>query len=190
MYVIEIRNVEMIKILIAIAMILTCLLIADHKPYDGPDFDMISHRIKPDKSKLSGSGYVQNKPDPLNKVIINLVNKGKKYISDIGLQNTINLINEKPKKFRDFKTTLFIIDLNGNVLAHSGNPLFAGNNMLETKDSSGRYFIKGYINNISLNDTKNYINILTLEDDTQYIYNFVYLEKLNENMFIGAVAIP
>lgn len=163
---------------------------SDLKPYDGEEFDLISKRFKFDKTRIPGSGYVQRKPDPLNVLTKKLVLKCKKYVVKFGLERTISLINEKPRKFRDFKTYLFIIDVNGNVLAHSGNPLFAGNNMMTTKNSIGRLFIQDYINKLHQVDQINYFNIITLEDNVPYIYNFVYLEKLNDNLIIGAVATP
>ena len=183
------KNLEILLLLI-ISMLLSSKGYSDMKPYDGEEFDLISYRLKVEKTKIPGSGYVQRKPDPLNKLTEKLVLKGIKYIAKLGLENTISLINEKPRKFRDFKTYLFIIDINGNILAHSGNPLFAGNNMMNTKNSIGRLFIQDYINKLHQVDQINYFNIITLEDNIPYIYNFVYLEKLNDNMIIGAVATP
>ena len=183
------KNLEILLLLI-ISMLLSSKGYSDMKPYDGEEFDLISYRLKVEKTKIPGSGYVQRKPDPLNRLTGKLVQKGMKYIVKLGLENTISLINEKPRKFRDFKTHLFIIDINGNVLAHSGNPLFAGNNMMTTKNSIGRLFIQDYINKLHQVDKINYFNIITLEDNIPYIYNFVYLEKLDENMIIGAVATP
>ena len=160
------------------------------KPYDGDKYDLISDRLKVEKSKSLGSGYTQRKPDLLSSLTEKLVQKCMKYIEKLGLENTISLINKKPNKFKDFKSYLFIIDMNGNVLAHSGNPLFAGKNMLTTKDSRGCLFIQEYIYNIQQIDKINYINIVTLENYSQYIYNFVYLEKIDQNLIIGAVARP
>ena len=177
-------------LIIVIIFLLYSEIYSDIKPYDGSDFDLISHRLKETKTAIPGSGYTQRKPDPLSKLTVKLVQKGKKYVEKNGLDNTISLINEKPRKFRDFKTHLFIIDFNGNVLAHSGNSNFAGNNMLSTKDSRGYLFIQEYIYNIQQYEGINYINLLTSEDNTQYIFNFVYLERLDDNLIIGAVAKP
>ena len=180
---------SLLKIVIILFFLLSNLY-SDLKPYDGEEWDLISYRLKVDKAKIAGSGYVQREPDPLSKLTEKLVKKGVEYIEKLGLESTISLINEKPRKFKDFKTYLFIIDLNGNVLAHSGNPHFAGNNMLSTKNSRGHLFIQEYINNIKQYDGINYMNLLTLADSTQYIYNFVYLERIDDNLIIGAVAKP
>ena len=184
------RNLLISLFIIIVMFFLSSKIHSDVKSYDGPEFDLISYRLKTEKTKIAGSGYTQRKPDPLNKLTEKLVQKGMKYIAKHGLENTISLINKKPRKFRDFKTYLFIIDVNGNVLAHSGNPNFAGENMLSTKDSRGHLFIQDYINNIQEYDGINYMNLLTLEDDTQYIYNFVYLHKSDDNLIIGAVTKP
>lgn len=183
------KNLEILLLLI-VSMFLSSKGYSDMKPYEGEEFDLISYRLKVEKTKIPGSGYVQRKPDPLNRLTGKLVQKGMKYIVKLGLERTISLINEKPRKFRDFKTHLFIIDINGNVLAHSGNPNFAGENMLSTKDSRGHLFIQEYINSIQKYDGINYMNLLTLADDTQYIYNFVYLERIDDNLIIGAIAKP
>ena len=174
----------------AILFFLSSNVYSDMKPYDGDEYDLISDRLKEEKSKSSGSGYVQRKPDPLSSLTEKLVHKGMKYIGKLGLENTISLINKKPNKFRDFKSYLFIIDVNGNVLAHSGNPLFAGKNMLTTKDSRGCLFIQEYVHKLQQTDKINYINIVTLEDYSQYIFNYVYLERIDQNLIIGAVAKP
>ncbi len=183
------KNLEILLLLI-VSMLLSSKGYSDMKPYDGEEFDLISYRLKVEKTKIPGSGYVQRKPEPLNRLTGKLVQKGMKYIVKLGLERAISFINEKPRKFRDFKTHLFIIDINGNVLAHSGNPLFVGINMMNTKNSIGRLFIQDYINKLHQVDQINYFNIITLEDNIPYIYNFVYLEKLNDNMIIGAVATP
>ncbi|MDP8202486.1 MAG: cache domain-containing protein [Candidatus Tenebribacter burtonii] len=183
------RIILLIQIIV-ILFFLTSNTYSDLKHYDGSDFDQISSRLKEVKTGISGSGYTQNKPDPLSKLTAKLVQKGKKYIKERGLNAAIAIINKKPRKFRDFKTYLFIINIKGDVLAHSGNPNFAGMNMLSTKDSRGHLFIQEYINNIQQFDGINYINILTLADDKQYIYNFVYLERIDNNLIIGAISKP
>jgi len=176
--------------IILVLFFLTSNTYSDLRPYDGPEFDQISPRLKEVKTGFSGSGYTQNKPDPLSRLTVKLVKKGEKYIKEMGLDSAIAIINKKPRKFRDFKTYLFIINMKGDVLAHSGNPNFAGTNMLSTRDSRGHLFIQEYVNNIQQFDGINYINILTLEDNKQYIYNFVYLERIDDNLIIGAIAIP
>ena len=147
-------------------------------------------RLKVEKSTSLGSGYAHRKPDPLSSLTEKLVQKGIKYIGKLGMENTISLINKKPNKFRDFKSYLFIIDINGNVLAHSGNPLFAGKNMLTTKDSRGSLFIQEYIHKLQKNDKIYYVNVITMEDNSQYIFNYVYLKKIDQNLIIGAIARP
>ncbi|MDP8201028.1 MAG: hypothetical protein P9M11_02685 [Candidatus Tenebribacter burtonii] len=62
--------------------------------------------------------------------------------------------------------------------------------MFSIKNSRKYLFIKEYITNIKQYDGLNYINLLTLENNTQYIYNFVYLERLDNNFMIGVVAKP
>jgi hypothetical protein len=146
----------------AVLLFLSSNLYSDMKKYDGSDYDLIFNRLKIEKSKNLGSGYAQRKPDPLSSLTEKLVQKGMKYIGKLGMENTISLINKKPNKFRDFKSYLFIIDVNGNVLAHSGNPFFAGKNMLTTKDSRGHLFIQEYIHKLQQIDKINYINIVSL----------------------------
>ncbi len=184
------KNYLILLISIVIIFSFFSKLYSDLKPYDGEEFDLISYRLKFEKTRIPGSGYVQRKPDPLNVLTKKLVFRCKKFVVKFGLERTISLINEKPRKFRDFKTYLFIIDINGNILAHSGNSLFAGYNMINTKNSVGRLFIQDYINKLYQVDQVNYFNIITLEDNITYIYNFVYLEKLNDDIIIGAVAKP
>ncbi len=175
---------------IIIQFFLTTNLYSECRPYEGSDFDNISHRLKEEKVKIRGSGYTQNKPDSFSTLTVKLVQKGKKYIKKMGLKTAIDFINNKPRKFREFKTHLFIMNINGNVLAHSGNPNFTGMNMLSTKDSRGHLFVQEYLDNISELDGINYMNLKTLADDTRYIYNYVYLVRIDDDLIIGAVAKP
>ena len=147
-------------------------------------------RIKNENSKTSGSMSAERKPVPISYLPEILVQKCIEYFRKIGSENTISIINKKPRKFRDFKTYLFIIDIKGNILAHSGNPHFVGKNMLSTKDSRGHFFIQEYIDRTQQNNSVNYINWEISENNLQFAFNYIYLEKINQNLIIGAVAKP
>ncbi|MDA3814466.1 MAG: hypothetical protein PF570_09485, partial [Candidatus Cloacimonetes bacterium] len=75
--------------IVVIIFFLTSNIHSELKPYDGPEFDLISYRLKVEKSKIPGSGYTQNKPDPLNRLTEKLVQKGMEYVEKYGLENTI-----------------------------------------------------------------------------------------------------
>ncbi|MBN1949088.1 MAG: cache domain-containing protein, partial [Candidatus Cloacimonetes bacterium] len=80
---------------------------------------------------------------------------------------------------------IFLIDMEGNVLAHGGDVSLAGTNQLNLRDSVGRYFIREFID-LMRNSSQGWLeykwrNYQTHEIETK----MSYLQKVNEQLFIG-----
>ncbi len=141
------------------------------------------------KSKSLGSGYVQRKPDPPNILTINLAEKAMKKIQLYGKERAFKLFTEKYKKFRKYNTYLFVLDMQGNVLAHTGNPNFVNTNLFNSKDFSGLYFVQDYITTIGQIDQIDYVDFFYYDTGQIYLIKYVHLERIDENCFLGCVAI-
>ncbi|HEY3276874.1 MAG TPA: cache domain-containing protein [Syntrophorhabdaceae bacterium] len=72
-----------------------------------------------------------------------LVDKALVYMKAHGLERTIAEVNGNPKG-QLTKGDLYVIiqDFNGVILANGGNPKLTGQNHLEVRDASGKYFVK------------------------------------------------
>lgn len=56
------KNLKILLLLI-VSILLSSKGYSDMKPYDGEEFDLISRRVRFEKTRIPGSGYVQRKPD-------------------------------------------------------------------------------------------------------------------------------
>jgi signal transduction histidine kinase len=66
-------------------------------------------------------------------------------INDAGLDAAKAEINKKDGKFVWKDTYVFLMDLDGNMLAHPMKPSLIGKNLLETPDKAGKMFFKDFI---------------------------------------------
>ncbi len=79
------------------------------------------------------------------KKAVALVNKGIAHIKTAGEQKAFADFSDKNGGFVNGEYYLFIVDFNGNTLAHGGNPALVGQSLLELKDADGKFFIKEFI---------------------------------------------
>ncbi|NIO16957.1 MAG: hypothetical protein GTN70_08155 [Deltaproteobacteria bacterium] len=66
-------------------------------------------------------------------------------ITDQGIDAAKAEINKKDGKFVWKDTYVFLMDLDGNMLAHPMKPSLIGKNMLETPDKAGKMFFKDFV---------------------------------------------
>ncbi|HPU30444.1 MAG TPA: cache domain-containing protein [Syntrophorhabdaceae bacterium] len=144
---------------------------------------------------------------------------GKEYIVGSGIYNmkmdrvfaidvvddAVNLIQKKGKEaFKELKdplgdynyltTYVFVFDSKGNDLINPAFPGFEGQNVLNLKDSQGKYFIKEMINSLEKSDSawvdymwpkprqmepskkSTYVKKVTIDGNTLYVGSGIYLE--------------
>ena len=65
-----------------------------------------------------------------------------KFINEKGLDAAIAEIGNKEGKFVTKNTYVWLMDLNGHLLAHPFNPQFIGKDMTANKDTNGKLFIQ------------------------------------------------
>ncbi len=130
----------------------------------------------------------------------NLVQYGSPLEAKIMVEEAVNYMTkgDLEKAFLDFRKKegrfhfkdlyLFVIDMDGNVLCHGGEEALIGTNVIDLKDSAGKYFIKDFINLMekSNNGWKEYY---WRNYETQKIeMKLTYLKKFNKNIFVGCGA--
>jgi cytochrome c len=73
---------------------------------------------------------------------ITLCKEAAKFISEKGFYPAVAEINNKEGKFVSKNTYVFLVDLEGHLLAHPMNPQYIGRDMSGNKDTTGKLFIR------------------------------------------------
>ena len=76
---------------------------------------------------------------------VTLCKDAAKFMNEKGFYPTVYEINKKDGKFVSKNTYVFLVDLEGHLLAHPFNPQFIGMDMTGNKDSNGKLFVQDYI---------------------------------------------
>ena len=74
------------------------------------------------------------------------VHRGIHYLKANGSKRAFSEFSNVVGEFAQGSLNLFVLDLEGKVLANGENPAYVGQNLLKMKSSDGRYFIKDIIN--------------------------------------------
>ncbi|MEA2095959.1 MAG: cache domain-containing protein [Candidatus Cloacimonadota bacterium] len=117
-----------------------------------------------------------------------MVEDAVSYMKEVDLEKAFLEFGEKDGRFHIKDLYLFVIDMDGNVLFHGGEESLIGTNMIDLKDSAGKYFIKDFIKLMeeSNNGWKEYY---WRNYETQKVeMKLTYLVKFNKDIFIGCGA--
>ena len=117
-----------------------------------------------------------------------MVEDAVSYMKEVDFEKAFLEFGEKEGRFHIKDLYLFVIDMDGNVLFHGGEESLIGKNMIDLKDSAGKYFIKDFIKLMeeSNNGWKEYY---WRNYETQKVeMKITYLKKYNDNIFIGCGA--
>ncbi|MDP8202632.1 MAG: cache domain-containing protein [Candidatus Tenebribacter burtonii] len=117
-----------------------------------------------------------------------MVEDGFNYMQEVDTEKAFLDFKEKDGRFHIKDLYLFVIDMDGNVLCHGVEEALNGKNVIDLKDSAGKYFIKDFIKLMkeSNNGWKEYY---WRNYETQKVeMKLTYLKKFNENIFIGCGA--
>lgn len=71
-----------------------------------------------------------------------LVKKAGTLIRKTNKEKALLEITNPKGQFVDRDLYIFVLDMNGNMLAHGSNPRLIGKNMSEIKDADDRHFVK------------------------------------------------
>jgi len=73
---------------------------------------------------------------------VTLVKEAAKLINEQGFDAAVAEINNKKGKFVTKNTYVFLMDLDGHLLAHPFNPQYIGKSLFEQKDTNGKLYIQ------------------------------------------------
>lgn len=76
---------------------------------------------------------------------VTLCKEAAKFMNEKGLYPTVFEINKSDGKFVSKNTYVFLVDLEGHLLAHPINQKYIGMDMTGNKDSNGKLFVQDYI---------------------------------------------
>ncbi|MFA5807711.1 MAG: cache domain-containing protein [bacterium] len=76
---------------------------------------------------------------------VTLCKDAAKFINEKGFYPGVFEINKKEGKFVSKNTYVFLVDLEGHLLAHPFNPQYIGIDMTGNKDPNGKLFVQDYI---------------------------------------------
>ncbi len=175
------------KTIIPFLIVVFCLSLSAEEPISNSSIDdsML------EQSTYSGSALASRD---------DLIKYGTPLEAKIMVEDAIQFmqVTELEKAFLDFRNKegrfqfkdlyLFVIDMDGNVLCHGGEEALNGKNVIDLKDSAGKYFIKDFIELMeeSNNGWKEYY---WRNYETQKVeMKLTYLKKFNSNIFVGCGA--
>lgn len=117
-----------------------------------------------------------------------MVEDGINQMLESDLETAFSNFKKKVGRFHLKDLYLFVIDMDGNVLCHGGEEALNGKNVIDLKDSAGKYFVKEFIK--LMQETENgWKEYYWRNYETQKVeMKLTYLKKFNENIFVGCGA--
>lgn len=114
-----------------------------------------------------------------------MVKKAVSYMKEVGKEKAFaEFANPANKDFHDRDLYIFVYDMNGKNLAHGNNPKMVGKNLLEMKDSEGKYIIKSFIETANTKG-KGWVDYKWPNPVTQSVESKSgYIEKV-DNLIVG-----
>lgn len=77
-----------------------------------------------------------------------LVEKAAQFIRTSGRERAFAEFNRRQGRFSKRELYIFAIDLEGNMLAHGGNPALQGKNLIDLQDTDGRLLTQDMIESV------------------------------------------
>ncbi len=113
-----------------------------------------------------------------------LVKKAIQLIRADGREKAFAEINNPKGKFVDRDLYIFVYDMNGKCVAHGFNPKMIGKELIEMKDSKGKYFVKERVE-IGKTKGQGWQDYMFTDPLTKKIEpKSAYVERL-ENLIVG-----
>ncbi len=88
---------------------------------------------------LPGAALAQERARATTKDAELMVQKAIAYVAKEGKEKALAAFNDPKGPFTYLDLYVFVLDLDGKVLAHGRNQKFVGNNYVNTKDAAGNY---------------------------------------------------
>ena len=117
-----------------------------------------------------------------------LVENAINYMQEVDIEKVFIDFRNKGGEFHLKDLYIFVFDMDGNVLSHGAEEALIGKNLIDLKDSAGKYFIKDFIK-LMKESNSGWKEYYWRNYETQKVeMKLTYLKKFNENIFIGCGA--
>ena len=97
----------------------------------------------------------QDKSKGTDKEAIAMVDKAVAHIKKVGREKAFADFNNKSGAFTDRDLYVVVYDMKGKVLAHGANDKMIGRDVLDLRDTDGKYFVKERVEMMSKGPSAN-----------------------------------
>ncbi|HSY28864.1 MAG TPA: cache domain-containing protein [Burkholderiaceae bacterium] len=117
---------------------------------------------------------------------IAMVKGAAAYLKENGREKAFaEFANTNNKQFHDRDLYVFVYDMNGVAVAHGNNPRMVGKNLLDMKDSDGKFIIKSFID-VANTKGKGWSDYKWPNPITKAVESkSSYVEKVDNDLIIG-----
>ena len=113
-----------------------------------------------------------------------LTKKAIAYLKANGKEKAFAEFNKSNGQFTDRDLYVFVMDLNGKILAHGANPKLLDKNLFDVKDADGKLFAKEFID-VAKTKGKGWVDYKWPHPTTKAIEaKSTYVEKIDD-MLVG-----
>jgi cytochrome c len=114
-----------------------------------------------------------------------MVQKAIAHIKKAGKEKAFADFNDKKGAFTDRDLYVVVYDINGKVLAHGANEKMIGKDVIELRDSDGKYFVKERVAMMAKPDAKGWQDYKFMNPVSRAIEpKSMYLQR-HEDMIVG-----
>ncbi|MCF7858729.1 MAG: cache domain-containing protein [Candidatus Cloacimonetes bacterium] len=110
------------------------------------------------------------------------------FMHNIELEKAFSEFNQQNGNFHHKDLYIFVFDMDGNMISHGAEESLIGKNLIDLKDSAGKYFVKDFLELMSKSDN-GWIEYYWRNYENQKVeMKLTYLKKFNKNLFVGCGA--
>jgi signal transduction histidine kinase len=114
-----------------------------------------------------------------------MVQKAIAHIKKVGRDKAFADFNDKKGAFTDRDLYVVVYDINGKVLSHGANEKMIGKDVIELRDTDGKYFVKERVAMMAKPDAKGWQDYKFMNPVSRQIEpKSMYLQR-HEDMIVG-----
>jgi len=116
-----------------------------------------------------------------------LVKKAVSYIQSVGAQKAYADITSKKQDFLDRDLYIAVIGFDGTIIAHGVNEKLPGKNMLDLKDTDGKFFIREIVDKAKTQNSLTVDYKFTEPTTKKVLPKTMFCDRLNETVVCAGI---
>lgn len=117
-----------------------------------------------------------------------LVEDAINFMKENDLEMAFEELTNKDSRFFNKDLYIFVFDMEGNMLTHGAEKSLIGKNLIDLKDSAGKYFVQDFIDLMQKSES-GWIEYYWRNYENQKVeIKLTYLKKFDKNIFVGCGA--